>query len=183
MFTDYEAKMNTRIQHYEHDLKLKQIANPSEFTDDLLNREIFTIKAHLFPSNFSDSINLNGIKQVAFSTLNNYRNNCLQWPAFGILEIVSKTKTDSEIWLQDMISNSDRIEKYENPNTPPFAYNNNITNVSNLIKTEKKPAALTIIYSILVALVAIFSYLISNRSTKWPGWNKIFTKTRSSNTL
>jgi hypothetical protein len=82
-----------------------------------------------------------------------------------------------------MISNSDRIEKYENPNTPPFAYNNNITNVSNLIKTEKKPAALTIIYSILVALVAIFSYLISNRSTKWPGWNKIFTKTRSSNTL
>ena len=183
MFTVYEAQMNTRIQHYEHDLKLKKIANPNQYTDEIIDREVFTIKAHLFPSNFSDTINLNGIKQVAFSTLNNYRNNCLQWPAFGILEIVSKTKTDSELWLQDMISNSDRIEKYEDPNTQPFTYDNDIKNVSTLINTEKKPATLTIVYSLLVALVAIFSYLISNRSTRWPGWNKIFSNTKSANTL
>jgi len=178
MFSNYEHYAETRENLYKSKLRsvvASKNINPSEYTeygfanngisdDKQIDNKIFTVHADLFPTNYSDPNNKNGIKEVAITWLSDAKNKIAGWKPIGIVGVVNEVEQNSNEWLNKLVELSAVREKGEQ--AEDFEYPLSFENVKNYFSTLGRPMPLSIGLAVVAYLLMLLSYLISKRSTK-----------------
>lgn len=193
MFAAYELYAENRIQLYQN--TLNRIATPENKNIDSLTEygindsngvpfpaqidtKIFTIRANLFPTNYSDTVARNGIKEVAAKWLHDAKDATSGWKPIGIVGVVNDIEKNSSNWLNILENLSKVTEKGEKADSFPYSLSfqdvkSNFTQVdsSSLIATG---------LAILVYVLILLSWLVTKRSTRYPGIKILFGFGKSS---
>jgi hypothetical protein len=189
MFDEYESYASKRENLYKSKLTsvaASQSTNPSEFDEygfvnnvaikTQIENKMFTVHADLFPTNYSDSINSCGIKEVATKWLKDAKKTVGNWKPIGIVAVVNEVEKNSQDWLNTLIDLSKVREKGER--TKDFEYALSFANVKTAFQTLGKPTALTIGLAALAYVLMLLSWFITKRHSKFPGLKLLFGKSR-----
>jgi hypothetical protein len=114
MFIEYETYAKNREYNYKN--KLQSVANACLINQsqcagygfdvvsnipysEQIDTKMFTVHAHLFPSNYSDTVTHSGLKDVATKWLNDAQNITNSWKPIGIVGVVNDIEKNSNDWL------------------------------------------------------------------------------------
>jgi hypothetical protein len=177
MFTEYERYVDNRKVNFRGQLATAvatQASGNKDYTDygfvsgvdDQLqiNNKMFAIHSDLYPTNYSDTVNNNGIKEVAISWLVKAKNTNKSWKSIGIVNVVNDVKKNSENWKNQLDSFSKIREKGEK--AEDFKYKLSFDNVQTHFTTIGDPTLLSIGLAVSAYLLMMLSYFISKRSSK-----------------
>lgn len=187
MFEEYEAYASRRENLYRNNLRSVVAAkntmpsayarygfSSSEVSDEKqIENKMFTIHADLFPTNYCDTITHNGIKDIAQDWLEYAGNAVDLWKPIGIPRIAKEVQEESEKWRNTLVDYSKVREKGEEAND--FEYALSFSEVEDILTEEKAPCAISIILSIILWGVMMFSWMITKRHPRFPGWKMIFS--------
>jgi hypothetical protein len=192
MFTDYERYAEIRKMLYNS--KLKSVAaakntQPTTFiqygfenndvaVEKQIENKMFTVHADLFPTNYSDTVANNGIKEVATMWLSDAKNNINGWKPIGVVKVVNEVEQKSNDWLSTLIQLSAIREKGEIAND--FSYDLSFDDVKKHFKTLGKPTPLSIGLAVLVYFLMLLSWIVTKRHSKFPGIKVLFGLGKSS---
>lgn len=180
MFNKYETYASNRENQYL--LQLKSIVaakhtNPSEYaaygfsnsvsSQEQIDNKMFTVHADLFPTNYDD------MKTKAIKWLGNAKSKIGDWKAIGVVSVLNMVEKNSEEWYEKMVSYSSVREKGET--AIDFVYPLSFSNVSEYFTISPKPSVKTVIIALVIGLVMLMSWIISRRSSRFPGWNVVFS--------
>ena len=174
MFVAYEKYANHRISNYEEKLKNVVRAKRSKsndynaygFTKNIsdekqIDNMMFAIKADLFPSNYQN------IKKVSTEWLDESNEVISKWKSVGVVNIVNTVNTKSNDWLNDLAILSTVREK--NEKAEDFDYTLSFKSIKGQFKEKKQPNNKSIGISFLLYILMLLSWMITRRSTKYPG--------------
>jgi len=177
LFADYEHYANNRLNIYKSRLNSVVAAknvNPSEYrnygfvngTDDntQVENKMFTLRAQLYPTNYSDTINHNGMKEVGTTWLANAKNTIADWKPIGIVDVINKVETNITTWKNDLHQFSSFKAQGEIAND--FEYPLTFDDVTGKMTELNKPTSLSIIYAIGFYTLMLLPWIIQRRSTK-----------------
>ncbi|GAP71387.1 hypothetical protein SAMD00024442_11_51 [Candidatus Symbiothrix dinenymphae] len=180
MFAAYESYADNRENLYKS--KLKSVAaakniNPNGYTaygfenngvsdDKQIETKMFTVHADLFPTNYSDAIANNGIKEVATEWLQNAKSVTSSPLLIGIAGVVNDVEKKSNEWLNTLITLSQVREQGEQ--AADFEYPLGFENVKSDFTKLGSPTTLAVSLAVLVYVLILLSYIFSRRSTKSP---------------
>ncbi len=178
MFAEYEHYAENRENTYLRNLRTAikyQNVNSSDYTkygfenngvsDEIqIENKMFTIHADLFPTNYSDTTNNNGIKEVAKAWLSDAKRKISGWKPISIVDVLNEIDQNSNDWLNQLVVLSSVHEKGEDPEE--FVYNLSFNDVKNRFTTSGKPTPLSIFWAVFAYILMLLPYLISKRSTK-----------------
>lgn len=188
MFGDYEAYATNRESFYKANLNSVVAAKktrPTDYSDfgfgaegisdDVqIENKLFTLHADLFPTNYSDTVSRKGIKDVATKWLNEQTNVVSQWKPIGIPIVANELSDKASEWLSDLTGYSKIREKGEIADD--YSYELSFGDVSPLLTEMERPKFLPIILSVVLWAVMLFSWLITKRDTRFPGFKRVFGK-------
>jgi len=180
MFNDYEQYASNRETLYYNNLRSIAIAKgikskeysdcgfvKNGISDDIqIENMMFTIHADLFPTNYSNTINNNGIKEVATNWLSDAKNKISGWKPIGIVHVMNEVEKSSNRWHNILIQLSTIRENCER--TEDFSYKLTFDDINKYFTTLGKPNTLSISLALVAYLLMLLSYLITKRSTKTP---------------
>jgi hypothetical protein len=178
MFAEYERYAANRENLYKnklHSVVIAKSTNPSEYIEygfenngiadvKQIANKMFTVHADLFPTNYSDMVNNNGIKEVATTWLVDAKNKIVGWKPIGIVDVANEVEQKSNDWLKTLIELSVVREKGEQ--AEDFAYNLSFDDVKKHFTTFGKPTPCSIWVTILLYVLMLLPYIFSLRSTK-----------------
>lgn len=195
MFAEYESYAHKRELLYKH--KLTAVVNAKTINHDeyrkygfdvssgvsdasQINTKMFTVHADLFPTNYSDIVARNGIKEVATNWLNNAKITTSSWKPIGIVGIVCAVEQNSTDWLNKLVTLS-KVSEQGEISTEDFEYNLSFGDVKTHFTKLNNPNPLTIGLAVLGYILMLLSWFVTKRSTKSPyGFRallrKLFTK-------
>jgi len=178
MFATYEDYVDNREHLYKNKLKsvvdAKNI-NPMEYEEygfenneisdaSQIDTKMFTVHADLFPTNYSDTTNSNGIKEVATEWLQNAKNVTNSPLLIGIAGVVNDIEKKSNEWLNMLVSFSQVREQGEQASD--FEYKLGFENVKNDFTKLGNPTMLAIVLAVIIYLLILLPYIFTERSTK-----------------
>lgn len=180
MFSKYEQYAINRENLYKSKLKSVVAAkntNPREYAEygfingvsDTIQIEnkMFTVHADLFPTNYSNTTHLNGIKEVATSWLLKAKNSANNWEPIGVISIVKDAEKNSKVWLDALVEISQIREQGEKEeHTEDFFHQLSFNDMKTDFIKLGHPTLLSIILSAIAYFLMLFSWIISKRSTK-----------------
>lgn len=186
MFAAYESYALNREQLYNNKLKSVVAAkriNPHEYkrygflNNDILDNEqiktkMFTVHADLFPSNYSDTIAQNGIKEVAAEWWQDAKKTTTSWKPIGIVGVVNDVEKNSTEWLNSLITFSQRRELSES--ATDFVYYLSFDDVKIHFTKFGNPTPLSIALAVLVYVLMLLSWFVTKRSTRFSGLKFFF---------
>ena len=186
MFDDYEAYAKNRESFYEANLNSIVAAKntrPTDYSDygfgaegisdDVqIENKLFTLHADLFPTNYSDTVSRKGTKDVATKWLTEQRSTVSQWRPIGIPIVAKELAARASEWRSELISYSKIREKGEV--AQDFTYELSFGDVSPLLTEKGSPNLLPIILSIVLWALMLFSWIITKRDTRFPGFKRVF---------
>lgn len=195
MFAAYESYANNRKNIYKQ--KLQSVAtakriNPREYaqygfegtsgvSDALqIDTKMFTVHADLFPTNYSDTVTHNGVKEVASKWLQDARNTTNGWKPIGIVGVVNDIEKNSNEWLSTLVTLSqvrEHGEKTDDFSNNTFSFENVKTHFTKL----DRPTPLSIGLALLAYVLMLLSWFVTKRSTRFPGLKILFGMGKSSN--
>lgn len=192
MFIEYETYAKNREYNYKN--KLQSVANAcminqrqcAAFGFDVVSNipyseqidtKMFTVHAHLFPSNYSDTVTHNGIKDVATKWLQEAKINTSSWKPIGIVGVVNEIEKNSNDWLNTLVQLSQVPEKFEQVES--FSYKLSFGEVRNYFKLVSSPPVFAIIFAVLAYMLIILSWFVAKRSTRFPGLKILFGLSKS----
>lgn len=192
MFAEYERYAENRENLYKSKLRSVVYArniNSSEYSEygfmnngisdeKQIENKMFTVHADLFPTNYSDTISKNGIKEVAKIWLSDSKKKIANWKAIGIVEVVNEVEQNSNDWLNKLVELSAIREKGEV--TEDFAYNITSNEVKKYFTRLGQPTSGSISLVVAAYLMMLLSYFITKRHTRYPGLKVIFGTGKSS---
>jgi len=179
MFVKYEAYAGSRENLYENTLKRvagSQKGDPKAYTDfgfvvnsgipDALQikTKMFTVHADLFPTNYSDTIDGSGIKEVASKWLQDAKNTTSSWKPIGIVGVVNDVEKNSNYWLNTLVTLSQVREQGEQADD--FGYSLSFDDVKTHFITLGSPTGLANGLAVLAYVLMLLSYIFAIRSTK-----------------
>jgi hypothetical protein len=182
MFVEYEQYAENRENLYLNKLrsvvKAKKI-NPSEYTkcgfeknsisdDKQIENKMFIIHSDLFPTNYNE------MKDICTAWLIDAHNIVETWKPIGIVDIVNDVERRSNGWLETLTELSTARENCEDVQTKDFEYNLSFEDVKIHFATLGDPTLLTGGLSALAYLLMLFSWIITKRDFRFPGFKIIF---------
>lgn len=187
MFAAYESYAYSRENLYKG--KLQSVAtlkgfNPLEYTEYDFNgtsgvsdasqiaTKMFTVHADLFPTNYSDTVALNGIKEVATVWLQDAKNNTSSWKPIGIVGVVCDIEKNSNGWLSTLVTLSQVREKGEV--ATDFDYTLSFDDVKAHFTKLDSPTGLSFGLALLAYVLMLLSWFVTERSTRFPGLKFLF---------
>lgn len=193
MFSQYESYAYNRENLYKH--KLQSIANaknlnPNEYAEygfdstsnisDTLQiaNKLFTVHADLFPTNYSDTIAHNGIKEVASNWLQEAKKTTNIWKPIGIVGVVNDIEKNSNEWLNTLVKISKVREKGEQASD--FEYTLSFDDVKTHFTKLNRPTNIALVLAVLAYVLMLLSWFVTKRSTRFPGFNFLFGLGKSS---
>lgn len=189
MFAKYERYAENREALYKNKLRSAVITkgtNPTEYislgflnngvTDEKqIENKMFTVHADLFPTNYSDSVNKNGIKEVATAWFSKAKNKITGWKYIGIVSVVNEVEQNTDEWLNKLVEFSKVRENGESDDSVnDFDYPLSFSDVKMYFITKGSPTLLSICLSLFAYGLMLMSYLITKRHTKFPGCKVLF---------
>ena len=182
MFAEYETYAETRVNLYRNALnRVVRAENTdpvtfknfgflptNEVTDEIqIENKMFTVRADLFPTNYSDTINNNGIKEVATEWLNTAKNSTSGWKPIGIVRVVNEIESNTTNWRDTLVALSEvRQLGEEDGNTDNFKYKISFTDVKKYFTQLKSPQPISTGFALLAYFLMLLSYVLTIRSTK-----------------
>lgn len=187
MFEEYEDYASRRENLYRNNLRSVVSAKntmPSAYArygfssgevsdEKQIENKMFTIHADLFPTNYCDTTTHNGIKDIAQNWLEDADKTVDLWKPIGIPRIAKEVQAESENWRNTLVEYSKVREKGEEAND--FEYDLSFSEVEDILTEEKEPSAFSIILSIILWGVMLFSWMITKRHPRFPGWKMIIS--------
>lgn len=183
MFTKYEGEAQTRENTYKGVLDVVvRLENPGvlkkyDFKDKGVLRyekqiahKMSTLHTDLFPSNYSDIVTNNGIKEVATAWLAKAKNTTKNWKPIGIVNVVNNVEKNSKNWLNQLIDFSQNRAKEEEAND--FTYTLTFADVKTHFTTPGNPTPLSIGLAAGAYLLMLLSWFVTKRHSRSTG---IFT--------
>lgn len=192
MFTEYEKYAENRVNLFRNKLRSVVAAKnikPSDYTaygfqnnsvSDIrqIDTKMFTVHADLFPSNYSDTIAKNGIKEVATKWLNHAQTTTSSWKPIGIVGVVNDIENNSNEWLGMLVGFSKSRQQGEQASD--FDYPLSFVDVKTNFTKLDKPSGLAIGLAILTYAIMILPWFVTKRSTRFPGLKYLFGLGKSS---
>jgi hypothetical protein len=190
MFAEYEQYAAKRETVYKS--KLRSVAtaksvNPTEYaeygfvnnvaTETQIENKMFSLHVDLFPTNYSDTVAHNGIKEVAAKWLRGAKNDTNGWRPIGIVAVVNEVEQNSQEWLKTLVTLSQVREKGEK--AEDFTYSLSFDDVKTAFKTLGKPTPLTIGLAALAYVLMLLSWFVTKRHTRFPGLRILFGMSRA----
>lgn len=182
MFSEYETYAENRENLYKNKLKsvvdAKNI-NPGEFNkygfkanngvsiEKQIDNKMFTVHTVLFPSNYSDTVANNGIKEVAAEWLAHAKSTINSWNPIGTINIVNDVEKYSTKWLNELIALSKQHQQGEQ--AKDFAYDLSFDDTKNYFTTPGNPTGLSIALSAGAWLLMLLSWLVTKRDSRSTG--------------
>ncbi|NLO69354.1 MAG: hypothetical protein GX102_00040 [Porphyromonadaceae bacterium] len=139
---------------------------------------MFSHRADLFPSNYSDTIAKNGIKEVASEWLQNAEKITSNWKPIGIVGVVNDIEKNSKEWGNKLVTLSQVHHTCEGE-TKDFSYEPSFDNVKTYFTKLENPTPLSIGLAFLTYLLMLLSWFITKRSTRFPGLKLLFGSSNS----
>lgn len=179
VYDDYDAYCETRFNVYQNTLNSvfdAQSINPTEFAAYGFNasrskatqieNKMFMLRSKLKPSNY-DSLKLLNTKWYgeAMQTIES-------WKPLGLISVIKKVEENHKNWGGELRI----LSTYKQPNetAEPFEPSSDIIAVKEYFTSSSPPNGSTIFYALLIYSLMIFSYLITKRHTRFPGFNMVF---------
>ena len=134
----------------------KQVAN-----------KMFTLHTDLFPSNYSDSIGNNGIKELAKSWLIDAKNKIDSWKSISIITVVTEVDQNSTDWLNTLVEISKVREKGEVIDDFGYALSSNT--VKKYFTSFGNPTPFSIMLAVGAYILMLFSWFITKRDSRGTG--------------
>ncbi len=186
MFDEYETYAKNREAFYEANLNsvvAAQRTRPTDYTEygfgavgisdnDQIENKLFTLHADLFPTNYSDSVYRKGIKDVATKWLKEQKEVVSQWKPIGIPIVANDLSAKASGWLEELIGFSKVREKGEV--AQDFSYKLSFGDVTPLLTDMERPRAIPIILSVAIWALMLFSWIITKRDSRFPGFKCVF---------
>lgn len=189
MFAEYESYAENRENLYER--KLRSVANAkhvnsSDFSyygfqdigasiEKQIDHKMITAHADLFPTHYSDTINNNGIKEVATTWLSDAKNKISGWKPIGIVGVVKAVEKNSNGWLNTLIGFSIVREKGFETTTkdfikdPAFVFDD----VKKHFTTLGRPTSLSIGLAVVAYFMMLLPWFATQLHSKNPGRRKM----------
>jgi hypothetical protein len=179
MFAEYENYADNREELYKQKLQSVVAAkgiNPTEYARygfdgasgvsdaSQIDTKMFTIHADLFPTNYSDTIAGNGIKEIATEWLQEAKNTTGSWKPIGIVDVVNDIEQNSTAWLNTLVTLS-KAPKQDEP-APDFEYNLSFDDVKTHFTKFESPSPLSIGLAVLAYALMLLSWFVTKRNTK-----------------
>lgn len=181
MYDNYKHYADNRLEIYESKLNSVVIAkntNPTEYrgygfndsigTDDRtqVDNKMFELRAKLYPSNFNDiaSTNVQWMKK-AKSTIDS-------WKPIGLVEVIKVVNENLTIWKNDLIQYSKFRPTGEE--AEDFEHTLSLNDISVKMTQLGSPNWTSILYAVGFYFLMIFSYLITKRHPRFPGFKVVF---------
>lgn len=178
MFSEYEKYAENRKNLYQSKLNSVVAAksiNPSEYVAygfqsnsvpdrKQIENKMFTVHADLFPSNYSDSINNNGIKEAAMIWLSDAQRVVENWKPIGIVGVVNQVEQNAYQWRGMLVALSGIRENGEQ--AADFAYELSFEDTKQHFTTMGTPTPLSVGLVVGAYILMLLSYFITKRSTK-----------------
>lgn len=178
MFTEYERYAINREKLYKNRLITavnSKTINPEAYTtygfenysiSDMkqIETKMFTVHADLFPTNYSDTIQQNGVKEVAISWLKDANKITNSWKPIGIVGVVNTIDKNSNDWLNTLIQLSSIREKGEEASD--FVYNLSFSDIKKDFIKDDAPNAFSIILSMLAYSAMLLSWFVTKRDSR-----------------
>ena len=178
MFSAYETYADNRENLYREKLKSVVVAkdiNPQEYADfgfvngvsdaSQIDTKMFTVRADLFPTNYSDSIANNGIKEVATLWLKDAKSTTNSWYfPIGSTNIVTDIEQKSNEWLNILLTLSQ--ERGQGEQAKDFIYSLSFEDVKTYYTKLVFPLGIAILCAVLAYLLMLLSWLVTKRSTR-----------------
>jgi hypothetical protein len=182
MFTEYESYAENRKYLYEN--KLKSVVNakninPGEFkkygfeedngvsNEKEIENKMFTVHAVLFPSNYSDTVANNGIKEAAAEWLAHAKSTVNSWNPIGTVNIVNDVEKYSTKWLNELIELSKQRQQGEQ--AEDFAYNLSFDDTKMYFTTPGKPTGISVGLAVVAWGLMLLSWLVTKRDSRSTG--------------
>lgn len=184
MFADYEQYANIRLEDYKMTLNSVingKYRNPTEYRDfgfqdgigvtDSAQAEYkrFILQNNLFPSNYTDSLEQKGIKEVASKWLMQAKatTNGL-WRPIGIVSVVTDIEDKSNEWLSSLNSFS-QYNEYPGPINNNYDYELSFEDVKVHFTKKEEPTIISIGLAAFTYILILFPWFISKRGTRGRG--------------
>jgi len=192
MFAAYESYAKNRENLYKKKLESVVAAkridtaeykafgfqNNGKSDDKQINTKMFSVHADLFPTNYTDTIAYNGIKEVAAKWLQDQKNITRRWKFIGIVGVVNGIEKNTNDWLNNLVTLSQVREQGEV--TIDFQYSLSFDDVKTHFTKINTPTLLSIMFSFMISLFMILPYILTIRNTKSSyGLRALFSKKRN----
>lgn len=178
MFAEYEQYATNREMLYKKRLTAavySKSTNPTAYkkygfinnsVSDMkqIETKMFTVHADLFPTNYSDIIYNNGIKEVAISWLQDAQKITNSWKPIGIVGVVNTINKNSNTWLNTLVQLSTVRETGEEASD--FAYELSFSDIKKEFTKESRPNMLTFTLSVLAYLFMLLSWFVTKRDSR-----------------
>lgn len=193
MFAAYESYADDREKLYNNNLKrvvAAKFINPQEYKAygfqnngisdyKQIETKMFTVHADLFPTNYSNTTANNGMKEVATKWLQNANNITGSWKPIGIVGVVKDIEKKSTDWLNTLVTLSQVREHGELTNN--FPYPLSFEDVKTHFTKLNIPTGLSLGLAVLAYVLMLLSWLVTKRSTRFPGLKFLFGLSKPGN--
>lgn len=186
MFTAYEQYAENRKKNFEGKLdnaifqKQKGTSTKDYIDCDFdmggqpdniqKSNKMTTTHILLFPSNYSDSISKNGIKEVATAWLAKAKTTTDNWKPIGIVNVLNNVEKNSNDWLNKLIGFSQLKEKGDDYYKFPYPpYQLTFPDVKTYFTTSGKPTPLSIGLAVGAYVLMLLSWFVTKRHSRSTG--------------
>lgn len=181
MFKAYEKYTNDRLSLYESTLKsvtANQETKPQQFAEygfqaasidnnTQINHKMFAARAKLFPTNYSDTLSNNGLKEIANKWLLEANDNVSRWKPIGVVNVTNEIEKNSQNWLNKLIGFS--IVRQTQENALDFEYSLSFESVKNYFTTQAIPTPFSLVWASLTYLLMLLPWIVAERDTRGKG--------------
>jgi len=180
IFEAYESYVEKRIYLYNGKLSgvvSAKRSNPRDYQahgfvngisdNNQIEDKVFSLKAILYPSNYTDTIEQNGIKELAGEWLKNAKSVSDGWKPIGIVWVVDEIENNSNEWLSYLVTLSKVRENGEQASD--FEYPLLVEDVKTYFKKYNSPTLKSIGSALFIYVLMLLSWLVTGRDTRAAG--------------
>ncbi len=186
IFTAYESYADNRKTLYKNKL-IRVVAakdiNPDEYKafgfhnngisdNKQIQTKMWTVHADLFPTNYSDPVAGNGIKEIATKWLQDAKKTINRWKFIRIVSVVNHIENKSNKWLSTLVTLSQIRQLGEQ--TTDYSYTLSFGDVKTHFTQLESPTLLSVGLAVLAYVLMLLSWMVTPRHTRWPGLKLLF---------
>jgi hypothetical protein len=183
MFAEYESYTAKRESLYESKLRgvvSNKKGNPTEYQrfgfsnigvsdEQQINNKKFMLHADLFPSNYSDTIGKNGLKELAINWLLKAKESTVGWKPIGVVNIANEVEKNAQEWKDQLIGFSKGRQKGEEALDFSYDPTTSSDEVKKYFITLGTPSPLAIVSALAAYFLMLFSWYKSYRDSRTTG--------------
>ncbi len=177
MFSDYEAKVKSRLDSYSQELTTivksqggapevyKQCFGTAPTPPDStkIQIKIASLRADLLPTNYSDSVTRKGIKEIATGWLEKAKEDVRSWKSIPAVKVANEVEKKAQSWKDQLQKYYKKQDNWELQGQNNYAYYLKFDEVKRDFTETEKPTLLAIGLAMGAYLLMLSSWIVAKR--------------------